>query len=95
MIEYAALSKMQVKDPRAYLREAYPGGVALSSVYMKQELLAAAESELDEACANKSALDVRTPRHAHAPRHATRHATRPRHAPAANAWVGRVAPWAL
>ena len=43
LIEYAALSRMAVRDPKAYLLSTYPGGVALSSCYMKKELLGAVE----------------------------------------------------
>ena len=46
VLEYSLLtSKLQVKDPRAYLAEKLPGGVALSSCYMNRELLGAAEAE--------------------------------------------------
>ena len=60
VIEYAALTRMLVRDPQAYLEANYPGGVPLGEVYMKRELLGAVEAELDEACASKWAVDVRS-----------------------------------
>ena len=58
LIEYAALSMMAVRDPRAYLQTTYPGGIALPTRYIAREKLDALEIELDEACASGGALDV-------------------------------------
>ena len=60
IIEYASLRAMAgVRDPKSYLEQTYPGGIPLSTCYMKREMLGALEVELDEACANGSAIDVR------------------------------------
>jgi len=57
VIEYA---KLGMKEPKAYLRAHYPNGVELGTVYMKRELLEAAEAEVEEACTNRWAVDVRS-----------------------------------
>ena len=59
LIEYAALAKMAVRDPRAYLQSTYAGGIALETCYIRSTLLRNVEEEVEEACANKWALDVR------------------------------------
>ena len=60
VIEYAALSKMQVREPKAYLQSTFPGGIALESVYIKQSLLEACEVQVEEAVAQGWAVDVRS-----------------------------------
>ena len=59
VIEYSALGKMQVRDPKAYLEQTYPGNLALVTIYMKRSLLEAAEIELDETSSNGGAFDLR------------------------------------
>jgi len=46
VVEFAALSRMAVRDPRLYLESEHPGGIALATVYMRPALLAAAEVSL-------------------------------------------------
>jgi len=58
VIEYAALSKMQVKDPRAHMLAQHADGIALSSCFIKRELLEAAEAQVEEACTSGGAIDL-------------------------------------
>ncbi len=57
-LEYTELGKLDVKEPRAYLEATYPNGVALSSAYLKRELLSAAEAEAEEAVASGSPVEL-------------------------------------
>jgi len=60
VIEYEALAKMQLKDPRAYLQAEHPDGVPLSSCYMAREQLTNVEAELEEVCNSGGTLELRS-----------------------------------
>ncbi len=59
VVELASLGRLGLRDPLAYLSAEHPDGVPLVSVYMSRDLLAAAEAEVEEACASGSAVELR------------------------------------
>ena len=58
MIEYAALTKLQVKDPQAYMRERQPQGTALATCFVAPHVVERAEAEVEEACGAGGAIDL-------------------------------------
>ena len=58
VIEYAALTKLQVKDPQAYMRERQPQGTALATCFVAPHVVERAEAEVEEACGAGGAIDL-------------------------------------
>lgn len=50
-MEYGAVSRMGVADPRAHLQAAFPDGVALQSCFVGSEVVAQLDSAAEEALA--------------------------------------------
>jgi len=60
VVEYAALARMGVRDPRAHLAAEHPGGVELDSCYMSPGLVSTAEAGVEEALSGAGAADLRS-----------------------------------